>query len=97
MNEVGANWPLLRAVRDDSVYLQRYRAEMRGFVDRVFTQAAMDSLFNAYHGLISPHVVGPNGEQPGHTYVTAASFSSALPALKAHVAARRVLIGSWVP
>ncbi|MBK8250520.1 MAG: CotH kinase family protein [Gemmatimonadetes bacterium] len=97
MNEAGNNWPLARAVAQDSVYLGRYRTHMKAFVSTVFTEANMQTMFDRAHGLIAPYVVGAEGEQPGYTFTSAAQFAAALPALKAHVAARRALVNSWIP
>ncbi len=97
MNEAGANWPLLRAVAQDSVYLARYRAYMKTFVTSVFTESAMNALFDTYHQMIAPFVTGTNGELAGDTYTSTSQFNAGLPALKAHVVARRALVNSWIP
>jgi spore coat protein CotH len=98
MNEVGSQWPLIRYLIDDSVYSAAYKAHLKAFNANVFTQAAMDALFTKYHTLITPYAVGPNGEQPGATYLpSAAAFTDALQELKAHVAARRALVSQFVP
>jgi hypothetical protein len=97
MNEAGPNWPLVRAVAQDSTYFPRYRGYMKAFVTAVFTEPAMHALFDKYHTLITPFVAGPNGEQPGYTHTTAAAFAGALPALKSHVTSRRALVNSWIP
>jgi spore coat protein H len=97
MNEAGANWPLARAVAQDSVYFARYRSHMKVFVGTVFTESAMSAMFDRAHALIAPFVVGVNGEQPGYTFTSAAQFTAALPALKAHVSTRRALVTSWIP
>lgn len=97
MNEAGTNWPLARAVAQDSTYFPRYRAAMKAFVTSVFTEPAMAALFDKYHTMITPHVVGTGGEQPGYTFTSATQFAAALPALKAHVAQRRALVNSWIP
>jgi spore coat protein H len=58
----------------------------------------MNALFDKYHNLISPYVIGANGEQASYTHLTnSASFTSALASLKAHVSTRRALISTYVP
>jgi len=97
MSEVDSTWPLIRFLADDPVYYERYRAHMRTFYETVFTQARMDALFDKYHALIAPYVVGANGEQPGYTFLSSpASFTSALPTLKAHVASRRNVVADFL-
>jgi len=98
MNEVGPQWPLIRYIIDDPVYQAAYKAHLSAFYTEVFTQPAMDALFTKYHTLVTPYAVGPNGEQPGATYLSSpAAFINALQELKSHVAARRVVIASFVP
>jgi spore coat protein H len=99
MNEVTASWPLIRYLADDPVYLQTYKTRLREFRNNVFLESPMNALFDTYYNLIAPHVTGPNGEQPGATYLTggATGFSAALTALKSHVTSRRALIATYVP
>lgn len=97
MAEVTSSWPLIRHLADDPVYYERYRTHMRAFYEGVFTQARMDALFDKYHSLVSPYVVGPEGEQPGYTFLSSSgAFTSALPALRSHVASRRALIEAFL-
>ena len=98
MNEVTAQWPLLRYLADDQVYVARYKTHLRGVRDSVFTEAAMDALFASATALVTPFATGPSGEQPGATYLSsAASFSAALPALRQHVRVRRTLVTTYAP
>lgn len=97
MNEAGIAWPLIRYLADDPVYNALYKTHLRTFNNNVFLQTTMNAMFDKYTALISPFVVGPNGEQTGYTYTTASAFASALPALKLHVEARKTLISQFVP
>ena len=98
MNEVGSSWPLLRYVADDATYMEKYKSYLKSFKDNVFTESAMNALFDKYHNLISPYVIGANGEQANYTHLTnSASFTSALASLKTHVSTRRALISTYVP
>ena len=98
MNEVSSSWPLLRYVADDATYMEKYKSYLKSFKDNVFTESAMNALFDKYHNLISPYVIGANGEQASYTHLTnSASFTSALASLKAHVSTRRALISTYVP
>jgi spore coat protein H len=97
MNEVGATWPLLRYLADDPVYRDRYRQHLGTFNEQVFLEGSMDSLFDGYHALIAPYVVGSGGEQPGYTFLTSgAAFTAALPALKTHVRSRKSLVEQFL-
>jgi spore coat protein H len=98
MNEVAANWPLIRYLADDPAYMVKYKSYLKSFKDNVFTETAMNSLLDKYYGMISLYVTGAEGEQPGYTFITnSASFQNALTGLKAHVVARRALITTYVP
>jgi spore coat protein CotH len=100
LNEATAtSWPLIRFIADDPVYLARYRAALREFVTTVFTPEVMGPMIDRYSALVAPHAVGPNGEQPGATFLTGAGagFNAAPATLKAHVQARRALVLGWVP
>jgi spore coat protein CotH len=97
MNEVDPSWPLIRRLMDDAVYHQRYRTHLRAFYDNAFTQATMDSLIDKYHGMVTPFVIGHDGEQPGHTFVnTEEDFRGAGSWLKGYVASRRAAIEEFL-
>ena len=96
LTEVGDSWPLIRYLADDPVYYARYREHLRRFYNGVFTQAELNGLFDRYHGMIAPNVIGPKGERPGHTYVTPSVFTDALPLLKNFVASRRVELAAFL-
>jgi spore coat protein H len=97
MNEVGNNWPLMRFLIDDPVYRERYRTHMRAFRDNVFSESAIGALFEQAHTLITPYVIGADGEQPRHTHLgSPAQFTAALPSLRAHITARRTVIATFL-
>lgn len=98
MNEVSANWPLVRYLADDPVYFQAYRNHLGTFYRDVFTETAMIALLEKYHGMIAPYVVGATGEQLGYSFLpNSAAFTSALANLEEHVMNRRALLASFVP
>lgn len=96
MTEVDSSSPLIRYLIDDPVYYERYRTHLRTFDNTVFTQVMMDGLFDKYHNMIAPYVIGPNGEQPGNTFTSSTEFTDALPAFKAYVASRRALLEEFL-
>jgi spore coat protein H len=98
MNEVTSNWPLIRYIADDPVYLARYKTFLKSFKDNVFTTTAMNAMLDKYHNMISPYAIGAEGEQSGYTHLnSSSSFTNALSELKNHIANRRALITSYVP
>jgi hypothetical protein len=98
MNEVNANWPLIRYLADEPIYMQRYKDLLKNFKNNVFNNAIIDILIDNYYNLITPFVIGNTGEQPGYTYLTnSVSFTNERANLKSHVTDRNNLITSYVP
>jgi len=98
MNEVGADWPLIKYIANDEVYLAKYKTCLKQFSEIIFTETAMNTLIDKYSTMISPYAIGTEGEKIGYTYLTSSSsFTSGISDLKTHVSARRKLIPSYVP
>ncbi len=98
MNEVDKDWPLIRFLVDDSVYVARYRAHLKEFVTSGFGPEQTTPMLETAHALIAPYVVGPAGERPGYSQLSSpGAFTASLQALKAHVDRRRALVTSFVP
>jgi spore coat protein H len=94
----GSNWPLIRYIADDAVYFALYKQYMKEFKNNTFTTTNMNALFDKYHSLISPYVIGTNGEKTGYTYLANSSdFTNELSVLKAHVATRITAITTFAP
>lgn len=87
LSTVGSNWPLIRYLMDDPIYLTKYKVYVREFKENAFASGKMNDLFDQYHNLISPFVMGPEAiEQGKYTYLTNQSqFTIALAELKQHV------------
>ncbi len=87
LSTVGSNWPLIRYLMDDPIYLAKYKVYVREFKENVFTSGKMNDLFDRYHNLVSPFVVGPEAvEQGKYTHLSNPSqFTGALAELKQHV------------
>lgn len=90
LSEVSATqWPLIRYIANDPVYYAAYKQEMKDFKNNIFTSTKMNALFEKYHSLISPYVIGTNGEKTGYTYLaSSADFTNELTVLKTHVTTR---------
>jgi spore coat protein H len=97
MNEVEPSWPLIRYLMDDPVYYERYRTHLRTFYDNAFMQERVDRLIDKYHAMLTPFVIGRDGERPGHTFVSNdEEFSGARRWLKDYVASRRAVIEEFL-
>jgi spore coat protein H len=97
LKEVTNAWPLIRYLADDEVYYARYKEHMKAFNNGSFNQAEIDAKIDQYYELITPFVVGENGEQTGYTYTTPDNFNAAKTELKTHIQQRKALIPTFVP
>jgi spore coat protein H len=97
LKEVTSAWPLIRYLADDEVYYARYKEYMAAFNNGSFNQANIEAMIDQYYELITPYVVGENGEQIGYTYTTPENFSAAKAELKTHIQQRKALISTFVP
>lgn len=95
---VSNGWPLIRYLADDPVYFERYKVYVEAFSNDVFTPENMNELFDTYHSLISPYVIGPEETEQGkYTQLSsAASFTSELSVLKDHVVQRNAAVNEFL-
>ncbi len=98
MNEVSTAWPLINYIANDAVYFAQYKAHMKAFKNGIFNEAEMHAMIDKYYDLITPFVVGSNGEQPSYTHLSsAAAFTAERSALKTHISNRIALIQQFAP
>ncbi|MFZ9431598.1 MAG: CotH kinase family protein [Bacteroidia bacterium] len=98
MNEVGTGWPLINYIANDAVYFEKYKSHMRDFKNGIFTESTVGAMIDKYYNLITPFVVGTDGEQPKYTHLSsAAAFTAERSALKTHVSNRIALINQFLP
>lgn len=98
MNEVGTGWPLINYIANDAVYFEKYKSHMRDFKNGIFTESTVWAMIDKYYDLITPFVVGTDGEQPKYTHLSsAAAFTAERSALKTHVSNRIALINQFLP
>ena len=98
MNEVGTGWPLINYIANDAVYFEKYKSHMRDFKNGIFTESTVGAMIDKYYDLITPFVVGTDGEQPKYTHLSsAAAFTAERSALKTHVSNRIALINQFLP
>jgi spore coat protein H len=90
LETVSNDWPLIRYLMDDPVYAAHYREHMQQFLTAVFTTTQMNTLFDQYYSLISPHVIGPQATETGEysQLPNTNAFTTAQATLKQHVATR---------
>ena len=98
MNEVTANWPLIRYLMDDPDYFQLYKNNLRSFNNTYFGSSDINLLIDKYYDLITDAVSGIEGEQPKYTLLTSnAAFLNERANLKNHFSNRYQMIRSYAP
>ncbi len=97
LDEVSSEWPLIRYLLDDPSYLKIYIEELETGLEGAFAIDAVNARIDAYHTLIAPYVIGPDGESLPYTCLedpqnNPGEFENALTtgkdALKPHIEAR---------
>ncbi len=93
---VTSQWPMIRYLLDDTVYRARYKVLLAELLAGPLASASTDSLIDAYHALIAPWVVGPDGVESGsYTHLTSSSsFNSSATTLKTFLAGRRTAVNA---
>lgn len=83
---VGEQWPLIRYLADDPVYLADYQGYLEEAMTTVFRPDALAERYQAAHDLIAPYVLA---EEEGFTQLESVeSFDSAVEELKTHAKER---------
>ena len=79
MNNGIVAWPLIRYLYDDPTYKAIYDNYIDLFISTVFEPSKMAVQVTAAHELISPYVIGDEGEQPGYSFLNSeADFTNSL-------------------
>ena len=97
LDDVGADWPLIRFLLDDPEYRQLYRDELRAAIEGGFEAEAVIAKMKAYHDLIAPYVIGPDGETAPYTFLRRSeefetSITGSPEALEPHVRDRHAAV-----
>lgn len=98
LDEVGADWPLIRFVMDDATYAAAYRAEVQAFAQGAFAADALQARLDALHALIAPYVAAE--QAPYSLLESPEAFETSLTngelALKPHVTARHEAVQQFL-
>ena len=89
LDEVTAEWPLIRFLMDDPVYHARYVAYVEETASGAFEPTEMAATYTRLHALIEPYVTGADGEIAGYTLLTSpGAFDTQLDYLIQHARTR---------
>ncbi len=98
LDEITDDWPMIRYLLDDDVYLDTYKAELQAALEGSFAIDKVHAKMDTYHALIAPYVVGPESEEKTpYTFLGSAddfnnSLTTGQNALKPHVEARHTAV-----
>ncbi len=97
LDTVGDEWPLIRFLMDDPEYRAAYRSRIEQTASGTFEPGGMMAAYQTTADLIGPHVIGPDGEQPGHTFlIDPSDFNAAVAELTAHVGERATAVAEYL-
>jgi len=97
LDGVGDDWPLIRFLLDDDQYRASYQSCVEQIVNGAFDEAGIIAVYQAAANLIGPYVVGPDGEKPGHTFLTNTNdFDSAVAELIVHAGERAAAVADYL-
>jgi len=89
LDEVSDQWPLIRYLMDDPVYHEKYVQAVEKVISGAFDPDILNDLYTRNHDLITPYVIGNEGEQKGYTLLKSPEdFNSSLDALVSHADSR---------
>jgi spore coat protein H len=98
MDEVGDDWPLIRHLADDPVYLARYQEHMSELLEGPFSIEGQQARMQHYHDLIEPYALA---EEASHTALSSTqafedSLTGSEEALFPHVEARHAAAEAYL-
>ncbi len=94
LDEVNAQWPLIRYLLDDEVYRAQYITYVETFIDTVFEPEEVARTYRELAALIEPSVLAEN---EGYTFLRSdAAFYNAIDALIAHATERYEAAAAYV-
>jgi len=97
MTEMTDEWPLIRYLLDDTVYLEVYRGYVAQAVTGDYEATAMEQRFKSAHDLIAQYVTGANGEITGHTFLSSpTAFDEGLATVIAHAKGRKADVDAYL-
>jgi spore coat protein H len=94
--DAGPAWPLISKLLADEAYAAQYRDNVAAALGGVFETERAVARMRQLHDLISPYLVGPDGERPTHTTISSeTAFTDAIDGtrgLAAYVAYRHTRV-----
>ena len=97
LEDVNRNWPLIRYFMDDPVYRGKYMENLEFVLETAFDPEVMTVRYRYLHDMISPFVIGENGELADYTLLDSTEeFDAALEDLVDHVSRRNLKVDAFL-
>jgi spore coat protein H len=97
LDEVTAEWPLIRYLLDDPVYQAKYGDYVAMVISGTFNPDEVKVKYQDLHDLVAPYVVGPNGEIAGYTHlINEAAFEHSVAELIQHAESRYKAVQAYL-
>ncbi len=94
---ITSDWPLIRFLMDDPVYYDLYVTYVDETIKGAFEPSKMQAIYETFHELIAPYVVGENGEIEGYTLLSSPEdFEASVAELINHVNRRYTAAQEYV-
>ena len=89
---------MIEYLYEDPEYKSMYDAYIDEFISSAFEPGKVTSKISAYHNLISPYIIGGNGEQQGYTFLNSSNqFTSSEASMISFVQNRVVEAANYTP
>jgi len=97
LNDVSEDWPLIKYLMEQQEYQNIYKEDMKSFVTSIFNSRYMDKRIDRYQDLITPFIVGENGEHKGYTFLNSTNeFYKSIDQLKKHIENRNNIANKYL-
>lgn len=89
LSNVSEDWPLIKFLMEQPEYQKIYKEAMKSFIVNIFNTKSMNNRIDRYKTMITPFVIGENGEQRGYTFLDLPNeFYNSIDQIKKHVERR---------
>ena len=98
LNDVRADWPLIRYLMDDPFYNEFYHKELNRTLECCINETTVLPYLDKLYQLIRPYTVGVEGEGKGFTYLSggAAEWEQAYRTLVRHIKTRNTALRNYL-
>lgn len=97
LDDVGADWPMIRRLLDDATYAETYRSYLAEALQGAYDVDAFEARAAELAEVVRPSLFGPDGEVETSTFLTSeADWDAALADMNAHIRERHEAVQAAV-